>query len=66
MYTDGLVETVNDSGKQYTAEKLTQLISQNSNMSGKELANLVKSDVKKFSGNAHQHDDQTLLVIKIQ
>lgn len=66
MYTDGLVETVNESGVPYTAGKLTQLIAQNSNLSGKEIANLVKSDIKKFSGSAHQHDDQTLLVIKIQ
>lgn len=65
MYTDGLVETVNESGVPYTAGKLTQLIAQNSNLSGKEIANLVKSDIKKFSGSAHQHDDQTLLVIKI-
>jgi sigma-B regulation protein RsbU (phosphoserine phosphatase) len=66
MYTDGLVETVNESGVPYTAGKLTQLIAENSNLSGKEIANLVKSDIKKFSGSAHQHDDQTLLVIKIQ
>ena len=66
MYTDGLVETVNESGVPYTAGKLTQLIAENSNLSGKEIANLVKTDIKKFSGSAHQHDDQTLLVIKIQ
>ena len=66
MYTDGLVETVNESGVPYTAGKLTKLIAENSNLSGKEIANLVKTDIKKFSGSAHQHDDQTLLVIKIQ
>ena len=46
MYTDGLVETVNESGVPYTAGKLTQLITENSNLSGKEIANLVKTAKK--------------------
>lgn len=65
-YTDGLVETLNSTGKQYTAQRLIDVITQSSNLSGKEIANAVKTDIAKFSGSTHQHDDQTLLVIKIQ
>lgn len=66
MYSDGVVEAVNDSGVQYTSERLEQTIIMHAAMSGKEIANAVKADLQKFVTNGHQHDDQTLLVIKIQ
>lgn len=64
-FTDGIVETVNSNGVQYTTERLIAIIKKNSHLNGKEIANIVKDDIKKFSGSTHQHDDQTLLVIKI-
>lgn len=65
-YTDGVVEALNDGGQQYTKEKLLRLISLNYAKPPKELANLISADVKKFTGTAPQHDDETLLLIKIQ
>ncbi len=65
-FTDGLVETINEDGKPYTVSKLTKLVSENSNLTGKEIAKLVQNDINQYMGNAKQHDDQTLLVIKIQ
>lgn len=65
-YTDGLIETLNEKGEQYGKENLWKIIKQNHNSSGKDIANLVKADVKKFNNVVSQHDDQTLLVIKIQ
>lgn len=64
-FTDGIVESINAGGNQYTTQRLTSIIEQNSNLSGKEIAGIVKEDIKKFIGSARQHDDQTLLVIKI-
>lgn len=64
--SDGLVETINNSGKTYTANRLINLITDNCTLSGKEIANIVKADIKAFTDNARQHDDQSLLVIKIQ
>ena len=66
MYSDGLVEAVNSRGKQYSVDSLMKIIIENNELSSKEIASLVKADVKNFTGSAHQHDDQTLLVIKIQ
>ena len=65
-YTDGLVETLNETGVQYGKEALMNVIKQNHASTAKDIANLVKADVKNYSGSAIQHDDQTLLVIKIQ
>lgn len=63
-YTDGLVEALNEQGQQYPKESLFKVISANAKSTGKDIANLVKSDIKKFIGNSSLHDDQSLLVIK--
>jgi sigma-B regulation protein RsbU (phosphoserine phosphatase) len=60
------VESVNTNGQQYTSDTLLNLIKTNHAKPSKELANLVKADLKNFSGNAEQHDDQSLLIIKLQ
>ncbi|NLM01320.1 MAG: SpoIIE family protein phosphatase [Treponema sp.] len=65
-YTDGLVEALDSTGKQYTAQRLIDVVTKNYKMSGKDIAKAVKTDISSFSGQTHQHDDQTLLVIKIQ
>lgn len=64
-FTDGLIEALDSSGNQYTTSRLTRLIKQNKDLTGKEIANKIKEDMKRFSGDTKQHDDQTLLVIKI-
>lgn len=65
-YTDGVVETPNERGIQYSQERLMELVKNNKKLSGKEIADVVKSDIVKFSGSGYQHDDQTLLIIKVQ
>ncbi|WP_294427681.1 GAF domain-containing SpoIIE family protein phosphatase [uncultured Treponema sp.] len=65
-YTDGLVEALNAQGQQYSLASLTNIIKANAKLPGKDIANLVKTDIKKFIGNETLRDDQTLLVIKIQ
>jgi sigma-B regulation protein RsbU (phosphoserine phosphatase) len=64
-FTDGLIEALDSSGNQYTTSRLTRLVKRNKDLTGKEIANKIKEDIKRFSGDTKQHDDQTLLVIKI-
>lgn len=63
-YTDGLVEALNEQGQQYPKDMLLKIVSSNASKSGKDIANLIKADVKKYIGNSSLHDDQSLLVIK--
>lgn len=65
-YTDGVVEALNEKGQQYTKESLLHIIEENHSKSGKDIARLVKDSIRKFTGGASQHDDETLLVVKIQ
>ena len=66
MYSDGVAESVNIAGRQYTKNRLIQIVTENKHLSGKEIAGLVKTDIKQFCGSVRQHDDQTVLIIKIQ
>ena len=64
--TDGLIEALNGDGHQYGKTNLEKVVKANHSLDGKEIANKIKTDVKKFCGSAAQHDDQSLLVIKIK
>ncbi len=64
--TDGLLESLNENGVQYSTESLSKVISKNYNANAKDISNKVKDDLKYYCGNAQQYDDQSLLVIKIQ
>ena len=65
MYTDGLVESLDENGSQYSIDNLVKIVKLNHTKSAKDITSLVKSDLKQFNGTVKQHDDQTLLVVKI-
>ena len=64
--TDGLLECLSESGVQYSASRLMQVIKENHALAGAEIAERVKADVKRHSAGAQQYDDQSLLIIKIK
>ena len=64
--TDGLLESLNENGVQYSIENLKKVIVKNSGAAAKDISNRVKDDLKKYCGAAQQYDDQSLLVVKIQ
>ncbi|MBN2441515.1 MAG: SpoIIE family protein phosphatase, partial [Spirochaetales bacterium] len=65
MYTDGIIEAMNSKGEQYTSEKFHNLLLQHVEKNPKELVELIKTDLAAFVGNAKQHDDQTLIIMKV-
>ena len=65
LYTDGIIEALNQSGVQYEEEHLKKVFKENCHLSGPDVAEAIKQDVLNFVGNAEQHDDQTLIVMKI-
>ena len=64
--TDGLLESLNENGVQYSSENLKKVIAKNSTLNAKEITNRIKDDLKKYVGIAQQYDDQSVLVVKIQ
>ncbi len=66
LYTDGLIEALNQEGKQYGLASLTKVILESKSMTAKEIATEVKHNIQAFVGSASLHDDQTLVVMKIK
>ena len=66
LFTDGLVESLNEEGHQYGSDSLAQVIKDTHAMNAKEIANEVKQNIQNFIGSANIHDDQTLVVMKIK
>ena len=66
LYTDGLVEAVDANSRQYGVDNIKRLIKENASLKATDISTNIKKNLKEFCGSAKQHDDQTLLVIKIQ
>ncbi|MGM0545776.1 MAG: PP2C family protein-serine/threonine phosphatase [Bacteroidota bacterium] len=65
LYTDGIVEALSESKKFYGSKRLNRMIKQHAGRSAKEIMDLLAQDVRSFIGNAKQHDDMTMMVIKL-
>ncbi len=65
MYTDGVIEAENSSGEQFSSERLTSIISKNSNENSEEIKNILMEELKKFTGTDQFVDDITFIIIKI-
>ena len=64
--TDGVIESLDENGVQYSSKKLEKVITSHVNESAKNISNRVKDDLKKYIGTNQQFDDTSLLVIKVE
>jgi sigma-B regulation protein RsbU (phosphoserine phosphatase) len=65
LYTDGIIEAMNDQGSQYTLESLQRVILANCDFPPERLKRAIIEDMNGFVGKAKQHDDQTFLLMKV-
>ena len=65
FYTDGITEAMNEKAQMYGTERLASLVESNKNLSSRDLLDAIEKDVRKFEPASKQHDDMTLIVIKI-
>jgi phosphoserine phosphatase RsbU/P len=65
LYTDGVIEAMDGAGRQYSYESLAKIVMEHSHLTPPELATVIREDVRRFAGAARQHDDQTLLLMKV-
>ncbi len=64
LYTDGITEARNSEDEEYGTERLLKCIKSNLISKPEIIVNCILNDVKTFSGETEQFDDQTLIVIK--
>lgn len=64
VYTDGITEAMNNRGDQYGNDRLIEFIKINAHLKPDEFADALDKDLSRFTGNAPQNDDITLVVVK--
>ena len=67
LYTDGVTEAADSTGKMYSLERLQKnLTDSDETKSAEEILLAVHKSLEKFSANAEQSDDITMLVVKFE
>ncbi len=66
FYTDGFTEAIDEQGKEYGEERLLDFIQANDNGGGAAgILEKTVNEIRLFCGNAEQHDDMTMVVLKV-
>ncbi len=65
LFTDGVVEAMNADLEQFGIERLQHCIRENNVLSARELTDKIYEAMNSFVGGAEQHDDATLLLMKV-
>jgi len=64
IFTDGVVEAVNATGKEYEESQLIQVVQDGAASAPSELLRRLLASLDEFVGNTPQHDDMTCLLLK--
>lgn len=64
LYTDGITETPNDDMKEYSGARLADVVRRFQERTAREINDGILESVEKFSGDAPQRDDLTLVSVK--
>ncbi len=65
-YTDGVTEARNPNEQEFGEERLQSLLAQVSHLSAQEITERVVESVRQWCGDMPQHDDLTLVVMKVR
>ncbi|MFQ5627281.1 MAG: PP2C family protein-serine/threonine phosphatase [bacterium] len=65
FYTDGFTEAMNGNGEEFGEDRFLDLLDGDENGSAEGLLKKTISSVREFAGNAPQHDDMTMVVLKV-
>lgn len=66
FYTDGVSEAMNNNEEIYGEDRLRAVIEKFAHLSPQQLQEKIVDSVARFSGNAPQHDDLTMVVVKVR
>ncbi len=65
LYTDGFTEAMDKKQQEFGVDRLSKIVEEKSSFNAGFLLNEIFKDVKVFMGKADQHDDMTMVIIKI-
>ena len=65
FFTDGISETMNTTFDCYGETRLAKVLEQYSHLPFEQLRSFIFADLRAFAGAADQHDDMTMVMIKV-
>lgn len=65
-YTDGLTEALNREGQEFGESRLLNLAGEHAGLAAEELSDRIVSSVQQWCGETPQHDDLTLVIMKVR
>jgi serine phosphatase RsbU (regulator of sigma subunit) len=66
FFTDGISETMNAAFECYGEPRLAKVLEQYSHLPFEQLRSFIFADLRAFAGAADQHDDMTMIMLKVQ
>jgi len=65
-FTDGISETMNDAFDCFGEQRLAQVVEQYAHLPFDQLRSYILAELRAFAGGADQHDDMTMILMKIE
>jgi sigma-B regulation protein RsbU (phosphoserine phosphatase) len=66
LYTDGITEAMNASSDLFGDARLSRLIAEHGHLDAADLRERILREIESFVGQADQHDDMTMILIKVE
>ena len=66
LFTDGITEAMNEESDLFGEERLSHLLEEHAHLPSDELRERILGDVEAFVGGAEQHDDMTIVLLRIE
>lgn len=64
-YTDGVVESMNEAREQYGDDRFRDVVAANAHRTSDEIVKALVAELDRHQGSAPQHDDITIVVLKV-
>ena len=65
LYTDGYSEAMNQYANEFSEERLAQAVKRHASLPTEEILAKIKTQISHFVGHSPQHDDMTMLIMRI-
>jgi phosphoserine phosphatase RsbU/P len=66
LYTDGITEAMNRDSDLFGEARLSRIVTEHGHLDAAELRERILREVEAFVGSADQHDDMTMILIKVE
>jgi serine phosphatase RsbU (regulator of sigma subunit) len=66
LYTDGITEAMNSANDLFGDDRLSNIVEEHGHLESGELRERILREIEAFVGAADQHDDMTMILMKVQ